>query len=318
MYKLKRSIFYILIIFSGFLFSQESSLIFNKFNLSIFNPAFAGVEGPAINLNTRAQWIGLEDAPLTNYLIVHFAEKKNATIGLTIQNDRVFVENKTLLTLDYSYRLQLSDNSNLSLGLKAGGMFFNVDTNNIPRIFSVPNQSVSSLGNYFSPVLGVGLSFISKNIFMGVAAPGLLNKIGLNKNKDWELTSRDFTYLHLSGGFNLNLSDKFTVRPSVNYRSIPVGPNLINSILEIDYSDRFSLGSLFTNNNTIGAFFKLKSKKGFHIGYGYEFLSGNDRQALSNSTHELMLRIDLKSKKNSEVNKDSEIDNNIETQENEN
>ena len=100
MHKLKRSIFYILIIFSEFLFSQESSLIFNRFNLSVFNPAFAGVEGPAINLNTRAQWIGIEDAPLTNYLIVHFPEKKNATLGLTIQNDRVFVENKTLLTLD--------------------------------------------------------------------------------------------------------------------------------------------------------------------------------------------------------------------------
>jgi type IX secretion system PorP/SprF family membrane protein len=315
---LKRSIFYILILFSQSLFSQESSLIFNRFNLSVFNPAFAGVEGPAINLNTRAQWIGIEDAPLTNYLIVHFPEKKNATLGLTIQNDRVFVENKTLLTLDYSYRLQLSDNSNLSLGLKAGGMFFNVDTNNIPRIYTTPNQSISSLGNYFSPVLGVGLIFISKNIFLGVAAPGLLNKIGLSKNNDWELTSRDFTYLHLSGGFNLNLSDKFTVKPSVNYRSIPIGPNLINSILEVDYGDRFSLGSLFTNNNTIGTFFKLKSKKGFHIGYGYEFLSGNDRESLSNSTHELMLRIDLKSKKNSEVNKDTEIDNNIETQENEN
>ena len=314
---MKRSIFYILIIFSGFLFSQESSLIFNKFNLSVFNPAFTGVEGPAININTRAQWIGIEDAPLTNYLVVHFPEKKNATLGLTIQNDRVFVENKTLLTLDYSYRLQLSENSNLSMGLKAGGMFFNVDTNNIPRIYTTPNQSVSSLGNYFTPVLGVGLSFISKNIFLGVAAPGLLNKIGLNKNTDWELTSRDFTFLHLSGGFNLNLSDKFTVKPSVNYRTIPVGPNLINSILEIDYNDSFSLGSLFTNNNTIGAFFKLKSKKGFHIGYGYEFLSGNDRQSLSNSTHELMLRIDLKRKNNSEVSKNSEIDNNIETQKNE-
>ena len=296
MHKLKRSIFYILIIFSEFLFSQESSLIFNRFNLSVFNPAFTGVEGPAINLNTRAQWIGIEDAPLTNYLIVHFPEKKNATLGLTIQNDRVFVENKTLLTLDYSYRLQLSENSNISLGLKAGGMFFNIDTNNIPRIYTTPNQSVSSLGNYFSPVLGVGLSFISKNIFLGVAAPGLLNKIGLNKNKDWELTSRDYTFLHLTGGFIFNLTDKFTVRPSAVYRSMPRGPNLFNSILEFDYSDRFSLGSLLTINNTIGAFFKLKSKKGFQIGYGYEFLSGNDRYQISNSTHELMLRLELKKK----------------------
>ena len=97
-----------------------------------------------------------------------FSREKNASIGLSIQNDRVFVENKTLLTFDYSYRLQLSDNSNISLGIKAGGMFFNVDTNNIPRIFTVPNQSVSSLGNYFSPILGVGLSFTSKNIFLGV------------------------------------------------------------------------------------------------------------------------------------------------------
>ena len=159
---MSRSSIYILILFSQIIFSQESSLIFNRLNLSVFNPAFTGVEGSAINLNTRAQWIGLEDAPLTNYLIVHFPEKRNASIGLSIQNDRVFVENKTLLTFDYSYRLQLSDNSNISLGIKAGGMFFNVDTNNIPRIFTVPNESVSSLGNYFSPILGVGLSFISK------------------------------------------------------------------------------------------------------------------------------------------------------------
>ena len=304
---------YILIFLTQIIFSQESSLIFNRFNLSVFNPAFTGVEGSAINLNTRAQWIGLEDAPLTNYLIVHFAEKKNATIGLTVQNDRVFVENKTLLTLDYSYRLQVSDNSNLSLGLKAGGMLFNVDTNNIPRIYSIPNQSVSSLGNYFSPILGVGLSFNSKNLFFGVSSPGLLNKIGLNKNKDWELTTRDYTYLHFSGGLNFNISDKFIIRPSAVYRSMPRGPNLFNSILEFDYNGRFSLGSLFTNNDTIGAFFKLKSKKGFHLGYGYEFLSGNDRQSLSNSTHELMIRIDLKEKttSNSESINDEIINNEI-------
>ena len=49
-------------------------------------------------------------------------------------------------------------------------------------------------------------------------------------------------------------------------------------------------------DNTIGAFFKLKSKKGFQIGYGYEFLTGNDRYQISNSTHELMLRLELKKK----------------------
>ena len=295
---MKKNFFYILISLGSSLFSQESSLIFNKFNLSVFNPAYVGVEGSAININSRAQWLGIEDGPLTNYLIIHLPEKKNASLGFTIQNDRVFVENKSQVTVDYSYKLQLSNDSYLSLGLKAGGRFFNVDINNVPRIYSEANQSISEPGNYFSPILGAGVSYISKKGFLGVAVPGLLNSTGLNKNQDWELTSRDYTYVHLSGGFYLNLSDKFSVNPSLIYRSNPRQPDLFNSVIEMDYNDRFSLGSVYTNNNTMAFFFKLKSKKGFHIGYGYEFSTASDMEAIKNSTHELMLRIDLKSKKN--------------------
>ncbi|MDA9360650.1 PorP/SprF family type IX secretion system membrane protein [Flavobacteriaceae bacterium] len=308
---MKKYLFYILITLGQSLFSQESSLIFNKFNLSIFNPAYVGVDGSAINLNTRVQWLGIEDGPMTNYLIIHLPERRNASLGFTVQNDRVFVENKSQVTLDYSYKLQLSNSSYLSLGLKAGGRFFNIDINNVPRIFSEANQSISEPGSYFSPILGAGVSYISKKGFLGVAVPGLLNSTALNKNQDWELTSRDYTYLHLSGGIYLNLSDKFSVNPSLIYRSNPRQPDLINSIIEMDYNDRFSLGSVYTNNNTLAFFFKLKSKKGFHIGYGYESSSGSDGMVIRNSTHEVMLRLELKSKKS------EEIDNNLETQENE-
>ena len=308
---MKKYLFYILITLGQSLFSQESSLIFNKFNLSIFNPSYVGVDGSAINLNTRVQWLGIEDGPMTNYLIIHLPERRNASLGFTVQNDRVFVENKSQVTVDYSYKLQLSNSSYLSLGLKAGGRFFNIDINNVPRIFSEANQSISAPGSYFSPILGVGVSYISKKGFLGVAVPGLLNSTALNKNQDWELTSRDYTYLHLSGGIYLNLSDKFSVNPSLIYRSNPRQPDLINSIIEMDYNDRFSLGSVYTNNNTLAFFFKLKSKKGFHIGYGYESSSGSDGMVIRNSTHEVMLRLELKSKKS------EEIDNNLETQENE-
>ena len=91
------------------LLSQESSIIFNRYNFSVFNPAYTGIEGPAVNLNSRMQWVGVEDAPITNFLILHLPQKKNATLGLTVQNDRVYVENKTFATIDYSYKLQVSD-----------------------------------------------------------------------------------------------------------------------------------------------------------------------------------------------------------------
>ena len=43
-------------------------------------------------------------------------------------------------------------------------------------------------------------------------------------------------------------------------------------------------------------FFKVKGKKGFQLGYGYEFLVTSNSYSINNSTHELMIRIDLKKK----------------------
>ena len=50
-----------------------------------------------------------------------------------------------------------------------------------------------------------------------------------------------------------------------------MGPDLLNGIVEVDYNKRLSLGGIFTNNNSLGGFFKIKTNKGLHLGYGYEF-----------------------------------------------
>ena len=289
---MRRIFFIILITCATPLLSQESSIIFNRQNFSVFNPAFTGLEGPAVNLNSRMQWVGVKDAPITNFLILHLPQKKNAALGFTFQNDRVYVENKTFATFDYSYKLQVSDQSSLYLGLKAGAIINNINTNKISRSYTYANPSIASLENYFSPIFGVGFTYISNKFFVGGAIPGLINKLGFNK--EWAITNRDFTQLHLSGGYNLKLSDKIDIKPTISYRSFRVGPDLLNGILEVDYNKRLSLGGIFTNNNTLGGFFKIKTKKGLHLGYGYEFPSGSNNISIENSTHEFMIRIDLR------------------------
>ena len=86
------------------------------------------------------------------------------------------------------------------------------------------------------------------------------------------------------------------IKPTISYRSFRVGPDLLNGIVEVDYNERLSLGGIFTNNNTLGGFFKIKTNKGLHLGYGYEFPSGSDEISIDSSTHEFMIRIDLKEK----------------------
>ena len=91
------------------LLCQQSSIIFSKANLSVFNPAFTGLEGPSLILNSRLQWIGIDDAPRTNYFLYHLPAKKNVHLGISALNDRVFIENKTYLNVDYNYKLQLNE-----------------------------------------------------------------------------------------------------------------------------------------------------------------------------------------------------------------
>ena len=87
--------------------SQQSSIIFSKANLNIFNPAFTGVEGASLLLNSRLQWSGINRAPSTNYLMYQMAPRNNVHLGISFINDRVFIENKTHLTLDYNYKLKI-------------------------------------------------------------------------------------------------------------------------------------------------------------------------------------------------------------------
>ena len=156
------------LLFSQILKSQQSSIIFSKVNFSIYNPAFTGVEGPSLILNSRLQWIGIDQAPRTNYLLYHLAPKKNVLLGVSVINDRVFIENKTYLTLDYNYKLQIDQEKSIFLGIKAGGFYNNIDTNKIPRIFNEANPLLSAVESYFNPIIGVGFTMIAPNFFIGL------------------------------------------------------------------------------------------------------------------------------------------------------
>ena len=121
------------------LHAQEANILFNRLNMGVYNPAFTGTNGSFISLNSRAQWSSIADAPRTNYLIT-VAATQQGFLGFTAQNDRVFIENKTHLTADYNYELQI-DATFLYLGLKAGGFYNNIDVDRLQRLYTTYNPA---------------------------------------------------------------------------------------------------------------------------------------------------------------------------------
>jgi len=95
-----------------------------RFNMNAFNPAYAGSEGRVLSFTTRSIWQGVSGAPKMNYFYYSGNPKKNLAFGLSIINNKVFIDERTLYSLDASYQLTVGAGKTLSLGIKAGIFLF--------------------------------------------------------------------------------------------------------------------------------------------------------------------------------------------------
>ncbi len=270
--------------------AQEAHILFNRMNMAVYNPAFTGINGSFISLNSRSQWLGIEDAPRTNYLIYHLPKSENVALGFTAQNDHVFIENKTYFTIDYNYQLQLSEDQFLYLGLKGGGFYNNIDVNRLERLYATYNPALEPVKSYFTPILGLGMHYQAPDYFIGIGVPSLFNNKRFQDNSGWETTATDVAYVYFSGGTTLAINENFNLEPVLIYRAMPNSPNLFSATFAVNFKEHFSIGGGYANNNNMAFFVSSKNVKGFEWGYGYEVMNRTYATAIQNSTHELFIR----------------------------
>lgn len=90
--------------------------------MNVINPAYAGAENSnSFSFNSRQQWSSVQDAPSTLAFSYSSARKNNVGLGISVVSDKVFVEQQTSANVDFSYRLQTNESTQLFLGIKAGG-----------------------------------------------------------------------------------------------------------------------------------------------------------------------------------------------------
>ena len=270
--------------------AQEAHILFNRMNMAVYNPAFTGINGSFVSLNSRSQWSGIKDAPRANYLIYHLPKSEKVALGFTAQNDQVFIENKTHFTIDYNYQLQLSKDQFLYLGLKGGGFYNNIDVNLLERLYATYNPALEPVKSYVTPILGLGIHYQAPDYFIGIGVPSLFNNKRFQDNSGWETTATDEAYVYFSGGITLDVNENFNLEPVLIYRAMPNSPNLFSATFAVNFKEQFSIGGGYANNNNMAFFVSSKNVKGVEWGYGYEVMNRTDATAIQNSTHELFIR----------------------------
>ena len=268
---------------------QETVIAFYKSHMNLVNPAYVGMDNQTLwTSSIRKQWTGVEDAPETQTVSYGTPLGKNMGIGVSVINDRTFIERETFVGVDFSYKLQMDANTDLYLGVKAGGNFYDVNTTGLETYNVQSDQALGSI-NTFNPNFGIGAVLRQDKWYASVSIPRLFNTSKAVHESGYAMSATDRPHIYVSGGYDFILNPTFVVKPSVMMRYVNGSPISLDFTAMLEIDKNFELGGMYRTDKAYAAMSTIRLSKRFVFGYAYE-MSMQSTLATARNTNEILLK----------------------------
>jgi type IX secretion system PorP/SprF family membrane protein len=282
-----------LLLFSSALFAQqETTFSLYRYHMNMVNPAYAGVDGQTVFTGSvRRQWTGVDQAPETQAVSFGTSVGKNLGLGISVVNDKVFIEKRNVVGVDFSYKVKVDAAADLYLGVKAGGSFYDVNTSGL---IGNPNDPSLVSESTFNPNIGVGALLKSKSFFMSLSIPALINS---ENSRNLRNTDRKIPvhkpHVYWSSGYDINLnpSASLVLKPSFMLRYVNGAPVSVDLNTMLKVQQYVELGGMYRTDKTYAGIVNFTVSKKLMAGYAYEANSG-EFQGLGIS-HEFFIKFTL-------------------------
>jgi type IX secretion system PorP/SprF family membrane protein len=294
--QLLKSKFYIIILLltSGSLFAQQEAMYSQyMFNMMAVNPAYAGSrEVLSITGLSRAQWVGLEGAPISNTLSLDMPIKdKRVGLGVQVFNDKIGIMSNSGFYGSYAYRIRF-EKSTLSFGLQGGFVNFTANYAQVrlsSSLTAIPDRAFQENANIMIPSAGAGLFFNNDNYYIGASLPNLLNT---QISSGSQVKVNKYDHLFLMGGYVFNINNDFKLKPSALIKVVSGAPIQLDANVNFWMYDVIALGVSYRTGDAAVAMIELQAAPNFKVGYAYD-QSLNALSYFHSGSHELMLRYEF-------------------------
>lgn len=261
------------------------------FNLQTINPAYAGSwETIGVMALSRLQWVNFKGHPTTQTFSFQAPLKsKDVGIGLDLILDKVGLEKKLTVGIDYSYKVLLSDITSLRFGIKGG---FTNYSNNLLAYEQYPDLQSdlafqTNIENKFMPNFGFGLYLSSEKYYFSLSLPRILeNSYQLNVS-NFSIKS-EARQIYFAGGLIYRISDNVQFKPTFMTKSVIGAPFQYDLAANFLLAQKFWVGGMYRSGDAIGAIFQWIVNNNLRFGYAYDFTT-TDLQNYHNGIHELMI-----------------------------
>ena len=263
-------------------------------NNYVVNPAVVGTFNYfQARTHHRFQWIGVNDAPITNVVTVYGPlAKRSMGFGALFYNDLTGPTSRTGLSGSYAYNFALNSEMRLSLGLSLGFMAFKVDgskfdlgDNNTPTNDPalLNNESRTSI----VPDGALGVYLYASHFYVGGASQQLFgNELAFYGKTILPNTLKRSFYLH--AGYLIYLSESFELEPALIAKFSPPSPFQFDVNVKATYLNRVWAGVSYRHGDAVSFLIGYKHDNRILFGYSFDY-SYTRLRSYSIGSHELMI-----------------------------
>lgn len=273
--------------------AQYTQYMYNTINV---NPAYAGSRG-ALSLFAlhRAQWVGLDGAPVTNSFSVNTPfNNSNLGLGVSIVNDEIGPSTSNSISADISYTIPMSETLKLSFGLKGTANLFTIDVTKLNPGDQTDPQ-FQNINNEFNPNIGAGIYLHSDKGYVGLSVPNFLESNAYNDN-EVAIYKEKMNY-YLIGGYVFDLSQSVKFKPAFMTKAVEGSPLQVDVSANFLLIDKLVLGLAYRWSASVSAMAGFQISDSFYVGYSYDFET-TDLDKYNSGSHEIFLRYEIFKKNN--------------------
>ncbi|PRZ19240.1 PorP/SprF family type IX secretion system membrane protein [Flavobacterium granuli] len=275
--------------------SQYTQYMYNTINI---NPAYAGSrEAMSIFVLHRAQWVGLDGAPVTNTVSLHTPiNNSDVGLGISIVNDKIGPSDESTISADFSYTIPTSETFKLSFGLKASASLLNIDfINKLSKYDLNDYQFETNIDNKFSPNIGAGVYLHSESSYIGLSVPNFLETKHFDRYASRGANSHvaaEKMHYYLIAGHVFDLSSEVKFKPSVLTKLVQGAPLQVDLSGNFLINDKVMAGVAYRWSAALSAMVGFQVNDSWFIGYSYD-LETTRLENYNSGSHEIFLRYEL-------------------------
>ncbi len=250
-------------------------------NPFLLNPAIAGTDqGFKIRMDNRFQWMGFEDAPITNILSAYGPHKtRNIGYGGNIGYDATGPTSKFLMNGAFATNFYIAQDIRMSLGLglgflqyRADGTQFELDAPGTTQTLDpyAPETVMSS----FLPDASVGVYVYHYDWYGGISAQQLFNN-NIKFSGENSKRNRLKTHFYALGGYRFIIDNHWTIEPSVLLKKVIAVPLQVDLTGRVIYMQKFwgglNIRNTFESFQDITIMFGYIHERRIHVGIAYDY-----------------------------------------------